>query len=220
MHQQQGAEPVIIIDPGHGGTDEGAKGCGLLEKDLALDISLRVEKLLRAQNVNTVLTRRTDVYVTLTDRALVADSYEHAFFVSIHFNQSRQNPAVGVETFYASEKIVREAAWSWLDLIYKPKIPPPDNGATLASSIQTALASGLGTTSRGTKARDLFVVCNTHCPAVLVEGGFLSNPAEAKLLKDESYRERMAASIVHGIMDRLHAEQNSNPAVNFAKAKN
>ena len=102
-------KPTVIIDPGHGGVDEGTKYFGLAEKDVTLDVAQRLERVLKSVRVETVLTRRDDVYVSLPDRAeianLAAGSNSNVIFVSIHFNQSAVESVDGIETYYADKKI-------------------------------------------------------------------------------------------------------------------
>jgi N-acetylmuramoyl-L-alanine amidase len=192
--------PTVVLDPGHGGKDDGARGNGLVEKDLSLDVALRVEKILKPFNFPVVVTRRDDTFITLEDRAAIANRLENAIFVSIHFNHAPDRASTGVETFYASQKIPPEAAWTWVGFFNKPDAPAPDSGETLAGFIQTSLVMRTDAINRGIKGRELYVVRHTRCPAVLVEGGFINNPLEAQLISNSQYRERLARAIAEGIM--------------------
>ena len=191
---------TVVIDPGHGGNDEGARGGGLKEKDLTLDLALRVEKLLGTFNFPTVLTRRDDTYVPLSERAAIANKIDNAIFLSLHFNHSRDSSATGVETFYATAKVPPESAWTWIGFFSKPEPPPGDNGEDLAGYIQTSLVTRTDAANRGIKARELYVVRHTRCPAVLVEGGFINNPLDARLIGNAEYRDRLATAIAEGVM--------------------
>ena len=191
---------TVVIDPGHGGNDEGARGGGLKEKDLTLDLALRVEKLLGTFNFPTVLTRRDDTYVSLSERTAIANKIDNAIFLSLHFNHSRDSSATGVETFYASAKVPPESAWTWIGFFSKPEPPPGDNGEDLAGYIQTSLVTRTDAANRGIKARELYVVRHTRCPAVLIEGGFVNNPLDARLLSKVEYRDRLAKAIAEGVM--------------------
>ena len=195
-----GALPTVVIDPGHGGNDEGARGRGLKEKELSLDLALRVEKLLGAFSFPTVLTRREDTYVALSERVAIANKIDNAIFVSIHFNQSGDRNATGVETFYATAKVPSESAWTWIGFFSKPDPVSSDNGEDLAGYIQSALASRTDAANRGIKAREFYVVRHTRCPAVLVEGGFLNNPLDARLLTNAEYLDRLAKAIAEGVL--------------------
>lgn len=198
--EQAGSLPTIVIDPGHGGNDEGARNHGLVEKQMTLDVAQRVERMLRSFNFPTVLTRRDDRYVSLADRVATANKIDNSVFLSIHFNQSRDGSGNGVETFYADQKIPPDLDWTWIGFFSKPQPPVVDNGETLAGFIQTSLVTKLNGQNRGIKSRSLYVVRHTRCPAVLVEGGFISNLFEAQLLTNSDYRERLAAAMVEGIL--------------------
>jgi len=192
--------PTVVIDPGHGGNDEGGRANGLKEKDLSLDVAFRVEKLLGAYNFPTVLTRREDTYVSLAERTAIANKLDNAIFLSIHFNQSRYLGATGVETFYASAKVPPESAWTWVGFFNKPEPAEDDNGEDLAAYIQASLVSRTDAINRGIKPRELYVVRHTRCPAVLIEGGFLNNPLDARLISNVEYRDRLAKAIAEGVM--------------------
>jgi len=192
--------PTVILDPGHGGKDDGARGNGLVEKNLSLDVALRVEKILKPFNFPVVVTRRDDTFISLEERSTIANRYDNAVFVSIHFNHAPDHASTGVETFYATEKVLPDAAWTWVGLFNKPDTAPLDNGETLAGFIQAALVLRTDAINRGIKKRELYVVRHTRCPAVLVEGGFINNPLEAQLISNDGYRERLARAIAEGIM--------------------
>ncbi len=191
---------TVVIDPGHGGKDDGARGNGLREKDLNLDLALRVEKLLGSFNFPTVLTRRDDTFLSLSERAAIANKIDNAIFLSIHFNHSTDSSATGVETFYATAKVPPESAWTWIGFFSKPEPPPSDTGEDLAGYIQASLVTRTDAANRGIKARELYVVRHTRCPAVLVEGGFINNPLDARLISNTEYRDRLAKAIAEGVM--------------------
>src|SRR5579864_9050219 len=96
---------LVVLDPGHGGQDSGAMCGGVLEKDLTLDIAQRVDRLLQAQGIATLMTRTGDAYVSLNDRAAVTNRSPNCVFVSIHFNEGNKNNAAGVETYYAEHQV-------------------------------------------------------------------------------------------------------------------
>ena len=188
--------PVIVVDAGHGAHDKGATANGLVEKQLTLDTALRLERLLKQRGFTVAMTRRDDTFIALYDRTKVANQYPHALFVSIHFNDSTTGSGDGVETFYASEKVVASSG-GWFSKKVEP--PPADNGAGFAQVVQSAIVSRLGVTDRGTKSRSFAVVRHTRCPAILVEGGFVNNPAESHKLREPAYREKLAGAIADGI---------------------
>jgi N-acetylmuramoyl-L-alanine amidase len=190
--------PTVIIDPGHGGQDEGARGNGLVEKELTLDVATRAEKLLKQFGFPTILTRTGDTYVGLPERAAIANRIDNSIFVSIHFNHA--SGGTGIETFYASQKIPPEAAWTWVGIFNKPTAIPTDNGEALAGFIQAAMVMRTEATNRGIRGRPLYVVRHTRCPAALVECGFISNSFEARLIANSEYRDRLARALTDGVM--------------------
>ena len=211
--------PTVVIDPGHGGNDEGAKRWGLTEKGLSLDIAQRVEKILRKASLPTVLTRREDVYVSLAERVLIANQFNRSIFVSIHCNDTSRDGATGVETYFSDQKMLPEYAWTWVGFFNPPVAPSPDNGETLASYIQASLIMRMNVVNRGIKSRSLYVVRNVYNPAVLVEVGFLSNPLEAQSLRNEDYRDKIAASIAEGVLTYQKNRPRALPSTKLANAK-
>lgn len=212
----QPLEPTIVIDPGHGGNDEGARGNGLLEKDLALETALELEVFLRERGIQTVLTRSEDRYVSLAQRVAVANTIENALFVSIHFNKSARG-INGVETFYAGSKIAPEQKWSWAGIFNRPAPLEVRESAALAGFIQAATARRLEAANRGIKPEKLYVVRHTRHPAVLIEAGFLSDRLEARLLATDAYRQLLAGAIAEGIIEYLAKDpQNRWCAARFA----
>ena len=146
---------TVVIDAGHGGKDKGAFRSGIRESHLTLATAQRLEKLLKRKGLRTVMTRRSDVFVSLGSRVAIANRYRSAVFVSIHFNACLDTRYRGVETFYGGAASLK-----------------------LAKAIQTRMAGRLKTRNRGVKTRNFKVLRLTRCPAVLVECGFLSNAAE------------------------------------------
>ena len=197
---RKAALPTVVIDPGHGGRDEGARGNGLVEKQLTLDLAKRVDRRLRVFGFPTVLTRKDDTYVSLSDRSAIGNQTDDSLFVSLHFNKNSTSAASGVETFYETEKIPPESAWTWIGFFSKPDTSQCESGETLAGYVQTSLVLRTEAANRGIKRRDLFVVRHVRGPSVLVEAGFLSNPIEARLLANGEYRERLATAVVEGVM--------------------
>lgn len=169
---------TVVLDPGHGGKDGGAAWYGRVEKRFCLDVALRVESILKRRGLQVVLTRRTDRYVELADRARLANRYRSAIFVSLHFNASRNTRIRGVEVFYLSSR-----------------------GKTLGSRILASLRSRLKTTSgRGLVRGNLKVLRDTAMPAVVVEAGYLSNKTEAARIASPSHRQVIAEAIAAGIL--------------------
>lgn len=190
---------AIIVDAGHGGKDRGAAGNGLIEKELTLDVAERVSRQLRDHGLEVVMTRDDDRYLTLAERVrLGADQRVPAIFLSIHFNYAKNRSAEGVETFYHDVNQEVPAEILGEALLEAPKI---SNSELLAQEMQGALVDALGVPNRGVKNRGFFVLRHSRIPAVLVEGGFVTNPSEAVRLKDPKYRQRLADAIEQGVLD-------------------
>jgi N-acetylmuramoyl-L-alanine amidase len=193
---------VVVLDPGHGGQDSGAKVGNMLEKDLTLDVAQRVDRLLQAQGLATVMTRVGDAYVSLADRAALANRVPNCIFVSIHFNEDNKPVASGMETYYAAHQITRGlSVASWFPFLWRAVSESPSvESQSLAGFIQEDMAARTQAVNRGTKALQFFVIANVWHPAVLVEGGFLTNKEDMAKLGSDDYREQMAAAIGEGII--------------------
>ena len=178
---------TVIIDAGHGGHDRGGiPSQRLAEKHLALDVAKRLEKNLRRAGFRTVMTRRTDRFISLGQRVSIASKYRDAIFVSVHFNSSTREGARGFETFYYGSR-----------------------SAGLASRIQNNIMRVTRTENRGVKRRGFYVLRKNRLPAVLVECGFLTNKKEARQAKGRRYRDRMANQIARGIIQHHKAQRGS-----------
>jgi N-acetylmuramoyl-L-alanine amidase len=175
------ARPVILLDPGHGGHDSGARVGGVYEKHLNLDLAIRVGGYLQQRGYVVRTTRASDVFIPLAGRAAMANRYRDAVVVSLHFNWTHNSRIRGVEAYHTGSS----------------------QGTRLASSIQRSILRATRAPDRGVRTRHFYVLRNTRHPAVLVEGGFLSNPLERRLLCTGPYRDRLARSIAEGIMRGL-----------------
>ena len=175
---------VIIIDPGHGGHDRGASWGGVRESDLNLKTALKLEYYLKKAGYKTVMTRRTDKYVSLSRRAVIANRYKNALFVSVHYNATREKWVRGAETYHSGSR----------------------RGRYLASSIQSNLTRLCRVKSRGLRHGRFAVIKNTNCPAVLVECGFLSNATERARCNTRSFQDAAARAMLAGIerYDRVY----------------
>ncbi len=191
---------LVVLDPGHGGQDSGASFGPIYEKDLTLDIAQRVDHLLQAQGLATLMTRVGDSYVSLQDRAAVTNRARDCIFVSIHFNESKK-PVSGIETYYAEHQAAPAPRLvSWIPFFQGPAAESPTLASqSLARFIQEAMIARTKAPDRGTKAEQFFVIDHVSVPAVLVEGGFLNKEEIAKLATNE-YRDQMAAAISEGIL--------------------
>ena len=191
---------LVVLDPGHGGQDSGAICGAIFEKDLTLDIAQRVDRLLQAQGLATLMTRVGDSYVSLQDRAAVTNRARDCIFVSIHFNESKKT-ASGVETYYAEHQAAPAPRLvSWIPFFQGPAAESPALASqSLARFIQEAMIARTKAANRGTKAEQFFVIANVDVPAVLVEAGFLNKEELAKV-ESNDYRDQMAAAISEGIL--------------------
>ncbi|HAK07494.1 MAG TPA: hypothetical protein DCO65_09580 [Spartobacteria bacterium] len=193
---------VVVLDPGHGGQDSGAMCGGMLEKDLTLDVAQRVDRLLQAEGLATVMTRVGDGYVSLAERAALTNRVPQCVLVSIHFNEDNKPVSSGIETYYAEHQIPPGMPIiSWLPFLQRTAAQAPDpESQSLAGFIQEALVARTQALNRGTKAQQFFVIANVRHPAVLVEGGFLTNKEDIAKLASADYREQIAAAISEGIL--------------------
>ena len=187
---------TIILDPGHGGEDPGACDNGLIEKDLNLDISLRLKSLLQANGYKVILTRENDrllynsgeesnkKYYDIRNRAAFAESFSDSIFISIHMNKFAVQSCKGLQVFYSPNS---ENSLSLAEKIQKSSyILQPDNIRNIKASIG-----------------DIYLLDNLEMPSVLIECGFLSNVEEANLLQDDIYKSNLSLSIYCGIVEYL-----------------
>lgn len=193
---------VVVLDPGHGGQDSGTMKAGILEKELTLDVAHRAERRLQLKGATVLLTRNGDTHVSLTDRAAVANRQRNCVFISIHFDHAARPAATGVETYYAVRRVsIAARAASWLPFLQRTALEPANaESQNLASFIQEALVTRTQAVNRGTTAQQFFVLANVRHPAVLVEGGFLTNTDDMSKLATEDYREQLAVAISDGVM--------------------
>ncbi len=180
------SDRLIVIDPGHGGTDPGSKSVtGKYEKDLNFSVSNILSEGLKDKGYNVLLTRDTDVFVDLYERARIANDSNADIFVSIHGNSIGGNSSInGIEVYYwpANKSEIKE-----------------EDQYPLAKSIFDEMMKATGAVSRGVKTNSYVVVRETKMPAVLIETGFISNPHEASLLYTEEYQNKIVEGIIKGI---------------------
>ncbi len=196
---------LIAIDAGHGGNDSGTRNerLHLLEKTFTLDVARRLKIALEKLGYRTLLTRKSDRYVSLEKRPAAANRARADLFISIHFNSLEKNEAVrGIETYSFTpaglHSTVAESHRA-ADEKAQPGNRTDHRNILLGTAIQRRLVDDLNAVDRGVK-RERFVVLRTiQCPAVLVEGGFLSNSAEARKLATPAYREQIARAIAGGV---------------------
>ncbi len=192
----------LILDAGHGGKDSGAMRNGVQEKDLTLDLAQRVERIARAQGFGTIMTRRSDEWISLGNRAAVANRENDCIFVSIHFDEGGRAAATGVQTFYAVRQVDRPALFpTWVPFL-QPAMSEAAalDSQSLAGFVQEALVTKTQAFNRGTRAEQFYVVANVRHPAVLIEGGFLTNNDDLTKVTNEQYREQLASAITEGLV--------------------
>ncbi len=191
---------TVVIDAGHGAHDSGAKGPYGREKDYTLDTSLRLEKALQARGFKTVMTRREDVFLTLGQRVEVANRQRNAIFISIHYNSSGAKTSNGIETYALAPQGTRSTnGGSPWNSSLTGNISDAENIA-LATAVHAHVISDIKTVDRGIKRARFNVLRGINKPGILFEGGFVTNPTEAKLINDPAHRERLANSIADAVV--------------------
>ncbi len=200
---------ILVIDPGHGGRDSGSKhyNRNLYEKDLTLDWAFRIEKLLTNSSWQVVLTRREDRDLGLLERVQIAQTNQAALFISLHFNSLQSgtggNDETGIETYCLTPAGLPSNIKR--DYEDDPRRVFPNNefdieNFVLATRIQSNLVKTASRRDRGVRrARFMTVLREQKRPAVLVEGGYLSNPAEANLIAQPQFRDQLARAIVDAL---------------------
>lgn len=229
---QLSAQPVtarkqiktIVIDPGHGGNEIGARGpYGTLEKDITLSVSRKLKEAIeRGLKYRVVMTRETDISVPLGRRAAIANNNKADLFISIHVNGSRRAKATGSETFFLSlnasdEESRRLAYFENNSQKLGNRVPEKDfddlklilwdmaqsaylkQSSQLAELVQQELNELLNTRNRGVKQAPFKVLTGAACPAILVEVAFITNPEEEKMLQSEDFQARVAEAIYRGL---------------------
>jgi len=211
----------IVIDAGHGGYDSGTLGPGgVEEKEIALDVALRLGHLLqRRLGADVIYTRQIDKFVRLEDRTAMANRAHADLFLSIHANSSSDPDVRGVETYFlnftgspdALQVAARENAMSnrsvheLSDLVRKITLSDKiDESREFAADVQASLYNGLasgnaGIKNRGVKQAPFVVLIGANMPSVLAEISFLTNPQDAEELADPAYRERLAEALYRGV---------------------
>jgi N-acetylmuramoyl-L-alanine amidase len=225
----------IVIDPGHGGKDPGAVGFGLQEKDIVLNVAKKIKKILEEKNgYEVLLTRDSDVSLSLEERTAIANTKEADLFLSIHVNAHPEETIRGVETFYLNlathTEAMRVAALEnatsthnmsemqdiLSELMQNEKI---NESSQLAEFVQLNMIEGLKkqkfrVKDLGVKQAPFYVLIGAEMPAILAEISFITNPEEAKLMKNEKYLQTLAEQIVAGVLS--YAENQRTAALKIA----
>jgi N-acetylmuramoyl-L-alanine amidase len=218
----------IVIDAGHGGHDTGTIGpTGLMEKDLCLDVALRLGKIIQQKlpGADIVFTRSDDTFIPLEDRTRIANEAKADLFISIHANSSPDHGARGIETYYlnmrgspeamavaARENAVSQQGIHDLEEVVKKiaRTEKIDESRELAEDVQDSLSKRIQKAAkpvknRGVRKAPFVVLIGADMPSILTEISFLSNPSDEQLLKKPEYRQRVAEGLYQGVSDYLQS---------------
>lgn len=190
---QERAKHLIIVDAGHGAVDLGAHNSKCIEKNVCLATALLLKKHLTEIGYRVEMTRDTDKFIPLKDRVRFANGNHADLFISIHFNAAKNHSAQGIEVFYYHKKDQFRSSLS----------------KRLGQYVITKMIAKTGAESRGVKHGNFCVIRDTQMPAILVEGGFITNAKEVKLLNDKRYLDKLAFAISEGV-DRFMIERSNN----------
>jgi N-acetylmuramoyl-L-alanine amidase len=201
-----GKNRVIVIDPGHGGSNPGASSVldGRLEKEFTLDTALRLKPLLEAEGWTVFLTRSRDVYVSNLFRPFFTTAHHADVFISLHFNSAAPDrKQAGVETYCFTPTGMPSTITRGYSDPWSEKSTSNESDAQnlqLAVKLQAALPRAMGMEDRGVRrVRYIEVLRGQNCPALLIEGGYLSNPREAALIESPDYRQQLAQAIADAL---------------------
>ena len=212
----KGAEQVntIVLDPGHGGHDNGATSVWGNEKTFTLDVALRTKEALEQMGFKVYMTRSSDVFIPLEDRVRYANQFSNALFISIHFNSGGAS-ASGLETYTLAPRGVPSMAADGPMLSdYEPcagNVCDAENMA-LATATHASMVYHSQLYDRGIKRARFVVIRDIKIPGVLIEGGFLSNPEDSRKIASTAYRQQMAMSIANAARNYRTAVGSSAPS--------
>lgn len=176
------AGTTVLVDPGHGGTDPGAISGGVSEKDVVLDVSLKLAEKLENLGADVEMTRNNDTFITLPGRLEESNKLCPDLFISVHGNSVKKPDISGIETYYYDAR-----------------------DKDLAQSVLDHVATELGEQPRWSHARNLFVLDGNAAPATLVEIGYLTNPRTRNLLKTPTYQDKVATALAQAVTSYLTA---------------
>ena len=218
LHSQTQKEPEllkIVIDPGHGGDDSGAitHAKDLYEKDINLELAKMVGKILHRKGLKVSYTREKDITLTLSERSAIARRKKADLFVSFHANKASNTNACGVETFVLTPSGYHGTSQNSPPRGWQIGNKNDYNNNLLGYSIQRELVKLDHATDRGLKHQSFFVLRETHCPAALIEIGFLSNKDDILRMKSSKWKSECADKIVLGIVEYCRRVNSLNKAV-------
>ena len=198
-----GKVQTVVLDPGHGGYDKGQVSRNGCEKDFALDVARKLRPILQAKGLRVMMTREGDYFVPLEVRAKIANSARNSIFVSIHFNGTNDDPnATGFEIFSFTPRgapSTSDANVTATSVNMQPGSATDVESLALSACIYHSLLGHIPEYDRGIKRARFAVLRLTKVPAVLIEGGFLTDRGESKLISSKDWRGKLAAAIGVGI---------------------
>jgi len=205
---------TVVLDAGHGGRDRGAASPYEFEKNFVLDVARRIRDELQAAGVNVIMTRNSDTFIELSQRAELANRQKDAIFVSLHFNSAANRAAQGFEIFCITPRGAPSSEYE--NLLVRDMVQEHGNEAevqsfVLATAIYHAMHGRSQMMDRGVKRSRFAVLRLTKVPAVLVEGGFLSNPVDARRVASPAWRTRYSKSIAEGILAYIRLAEERIP---------
>lgn len=206
---------TVVLDAGHGGSDQGAARSGICEKHITLSLALAVRKMLQQRGVETHLTRNGDRSMSLADRCAYARRNQADVFVSIHLNSAVSSKAAGIETHIlppAGQPITASPAARAADAIAYNGNKHDGANLLLGYMLQKSLLKYSGAEDRGVRRSRFYVGKYASCPAALVECGFVSNPREAKRLLTAEYQDKIAQALAEGILAYLNTVKRAKSA--------
>lgn len=202
MIQPKGQVKTVVLDPGHGGSDKGARSPLGTEKEFALDVARKLRPLLQAKGFRVVLTRENDAFIPLHVRAHIANQTRDSIFVSIHFNGASNRDATGFEIFSLTPRGAPSTGDDALALHFvnmQAGSPVDAQSFGLSAAVYHSMLGHLAEFDRGIKRARFAVLRHTKIPAVLVEGGFLSETGDSKRVADPAWRAKFAEALSVGI---------------------
>jgi N-acetylmuramoyl-L-alanine amidase len=191
---------TVLIDTGHGRRDNGAVGARYKEKNLVLQLGKYLKRALLTKGFKVIMSRESDTFLSLKERAALAAKLKPDIFISLHCNAAKSKSASGIETFCvtpAGEASSSDSSPQNINLLGNKH---NKENARLAFEIQKNLIRSTRAKDRGVKFARFFVLKNINCPGVLVETGFLSNNAEEKRLGYKSYQTKIVNGLLNGIL--------------------
>jgi N-acetylmuramoyl-L-alanine amidase len=211
---------TVVLDPGHGGIDKGAISPYGCEKDFALDVARDLKPLLEAKGLNVKMTRDSDIFVPLELRARIANATKDSVFVSIHFNATDANPAAsGFEVFSLTPRGAPSTADDALALRFmnmEAGSPVDAPSLALSMSVYHSVVGHFSEFDRGIKRARFAVLRLTKIPAILIEGGFLTEQGESREIAQSAWRAKLAQAIATGLLNYKGLVDNRTRPMNLA----